>query len=258
MIQKLGPLRDVFAKLPMLGEFAEQVDERELVKVEALIHSMTPGERARPEMIDKSRAARIARGSGRRSKEVRELVGRFEQMREMMAALGGRGGGLLSRIPGLGRGGALPDPSALLGGPRLAGPARAGEGPLAPEGQAPAGPARAQEEPASVAGGFEGSEVAERTIRGDRAGGEESVVWTGSAAPRGRRAAIRPAAVRFGASAADPSRTHAPLRRLHPRRARAAGEPRRPRRAAAEAAGARAERPLLDCASTPRSTPTAA
>ena len=102
MIQKLGPLREVVAKLPMFGALAEQVDERELVKVEALIRSMTPGERARPEIIDKSRASRIARGSGRRSKEVRELVGRFGQMREMMAAVGGRGGGLLSRIPGLG------------------------------------------------------------------------------------------------------------------------------------------------------------
>jgi signal recognition particle subunit SRP54 len=98
----------------MFGALAEQVDERELVKVEALIRSMTPGERARPEIIDKSRASRIARGSGRRSKEVRELVGRFGQMREMMAAVGGRGGGLLSRIPGLGRGAGLPDPSALL------------------------------------------------------------------------------------------------------------------------------------------------
>jgi signal recognition particle subunit SRP54 len=76
---------------------------------------MTPGERARPEIIDKSRASRIARGSGRRSKEVRELVGRFGQMREMMAAVGGRGGGLLSRIPGLGRGAGALDPSALLG-----------------------------------------------------------------------------------------------------------------------------------------------
>jgi signal recognition particle subunit SRP54 len=115
MIQKLGPLREIVSKLPMFGALAEQVDERELVKVEALIRSMTPGERARPEIIDKSRASRIARGSGRRSKEVRELVGRFGQMREMMAAVGGRGGGgLLSRIPGLGRGAGLPDPSALL------------------------------------------------------------------------------------------------------------------------------------------------
>jgi signal recognition particle subunit SRP54 len=120
-IQKLGPLRDVFAKLPMFGSLAEQVDDRELVKVEALIRSMTPAERARPEIIDKSRASRIARGSGRRSKEVRELVGRFGQMREMMSTLGGRGGGLLSRIPGLGRGAAGLDPAALLA-PAGAGP----------------------------------------------------------------------------------------------------------------------------------------
>ncbi len=61
-IQKMGPLRDVFAKLPMFGSIAEQVDERELKRVEALIHSMTPGERARPEIINKSRMSRIARG----------------------------------------------------------------------------------------------------------------------------------------------------------------------------------------------------
>jgi len=112
----MGPLREVFARLPGIGALADQVDERELGRVEALIRSMTPTERARPEIIDKSRASRIARGSGRRSREVRELVDRFGQMREMMGALGS--GGLLSRIPGLGRlapsGGA--DPSALLAG----------------------------------------------------------------------------------------------------------------------------------------------
>jgi signal recognition particle subunit SRP54 len=100
-IQRMGPLREVFAKLPGIGGLAEQVDERELVKVESLIRSMTPGERARPETIDKSRAARIARGSGRRSRDVRELVDRFVQMRGLLGAMGS--GGLLSRIPGLGR-----------------------------------------------------------------------------------------------------------------------------------------------------------
>jgi signal recognition particle subunit SRP54 len=81
---------------------------------------MTPGERTRPELIDKSRAARIARGSGRKSKEVTDLVDRFSQMREMMGSLGK--GGLLSKIPGMGRlagsGGAGIgdlDPGALLG-----------------------------------------------------------------------------------------------------------------------------------------------
>ena len=118
-IQKMGPLSDVLGKLPMFGSLADQVDERELTKVEAMIHSMTPGERTRPEVIDKSRAARIARGSGRKSKEVTDLVGRFSQMREMMGSLGR--GGLLSKIPGMGRlagsGGAGIgdlDPGALL------------------------------------------------------------------------------------------------------------------------------------------------
>jgi signal recognition particle subunit SRP54 len=115
-MKKLGPLREIVAKLPMMGGLAEQVDDGELVKVESLIRSMTPDERKRPDIIDKSRATRIARGSGRRSKDVRELVTRFEQMREMMATLGSKGG-LLSRMGGLGdlagAGGVNP---ALLGG----------------------------------------------------------------------------------------------------------------------------------------------
>jgi signal recognition particle subunit SRP54 len=117
MIQRLGPLRDVMAKLPMFGQMADQVEESELVKAESLIGSMTPQERSQPETIDKSRASRIARGSGRRSQDVRDLIGRFGQMRDMMASLGSKGG-LLSRIPGLGdlAGAGGMDPSALLGG----------------------------------------------------------------------------------------------------------------------------------------------
>jgi len=119
-IQKLGPLQEVIAKLPMFGSVADQVDERELSRVEALIHSMTPDERARPEMIDKSRASRIARGSGRRSKDVRDLIERFVQMRDVMASLGKRGG-LLSKVPGMGRlaGAGMPDdmdPASLMAG----------------------------------------------------------------------------------------------------------------------------------------------
>jgi signal recognition particle subunit SRP54 len=124
-IRKLGPLRDVVAKLPMMGGLAEQVEDSELVRTEAMIRSMTPEERRRPEIIDKSRATRIAKGSGRRSKDVRELITRFDQMREMMSMLGAKGG-LLSRLGGFGRlagagAGGLGgmgglDPSALLGG----------------------------------------------------------------------------------------------------------------------------------------------
>jgi signal recognition particle subunit SRP54 len=122
-IQKMGPLRDVLGKLPGMGQMAEQVDERELIKTQAMIQSMTPDERTRPERIDKSRASRIARGSGRSPREVQDLVARFRQMREMMGALGGGGGGLLGKIPGMGRlagagagGPAGFDPAALLGG----------------------------------------------------------------------------------------------------------------------------------------------
>jgi signal recognition particle subunit SRP54 len=101
-IQKLGPLREVVAKLPMFGGLADQVEESELGRVEALIQSMTQEERARPEIIDKRRASRIARGSGRRSNDVRQLIDRFVQMREMMGNLGKRGG-LLSKLPGMGQ-----------------------------------------------------------------------------------------------------------------------------------------------------------
>ncbi|MBW2271044.1 MAG: signal recognition particle protein [Deltaproteobacteria bacterium] len=116
MIQKMGPLREVFAKLPGMGGLADQIEETQLQKVESLIHSMTPAERKQPDLIDKSRAKRIARGSGRRSSDVKDLVGRFGQMREMMASIGS--GGMLSKIPGMnqlaGAGGM--DPMALLGG----------------------------------------------------------------------------------------------------------------------------------------------
>ena len=122
MIQRLGPLRDVMAKMPGFGKLAEHVDEGELGKVQAMIQSMTPAERLEPDRIDRSRASRIARGSGRLQSEVTDLVKRFRQMREMMAMLGGGGaGGLLSRIPGMnqlaGAGGVDPSMFAGLGGP---------------------------------------------------------------------------------------------------------------------------------------------
>lgn len=128
MIQKLGPLKDVFAKMPGLGGIAEQVDEGELSKIESMIQSMTRSERADPKLIDKSRASRIARGCGRTVADIEGLVERFMQMRQVMGALG-KQGGLLSGLGGGGMpamggmpGGMMPpgglDPAALLGGGR--------------------------------------------------------------------------------------------------------------------------------------------
>jgi len=122
-IQRLGPLREVFAKLPMFGSFADKVDGSELGRVESMIQSMTRAERRDPELLlrERGRTARVAHGSGRAAKEVSELVKRFGQMRDLMASLGS-GGGLLSKIPGLGRfagagaGGPGFDPAALMAG----------------------------------------------------------------------------------------------------------------------------------------------
>jgi len=131
-IQKMGSMKDLLGKLPGMGSIADQVDDRELGRVEAMVHSMTRAERAKPELIDKSRSTRIARGSGHNPKEVRDLVQRFKQMRDIMGTLGSGGmGGMLSRVPGLGKlaggMGGMPgmgdmggmagfDPAALLGG----------------------------------------------------------------------------------------------------------------------------------------------
>jgi signal recognition particle subunit SRP54 len=123
-IQKMGPLKEVFGKMPMFGGMADQVDDGELGKVEAMICSMTRIERNKPDLINKSRAGRIAKGSGRKPKEVTDLVDRFKQMREMMGNMG-KPGGLLSKLGGsmgLGGEGQLSpagmgmDPSALMSG----------------------------------------------------------------------------------------------------------------------------------------------
>jgi signal recognition particle subunit SRP54 len=127
-IQQMGSLKDVVTRLPGMGAMAEQVDEGEIVKVQSLIHSMTPQERREPGVIDKSRAQRIARGSGREQKEVHQLVERFEQMKALMASLGGRAKDLFGgRMP------SLPGPGASLRATGLSGNlAGAGAGGLDP------------------------------------------------------------------------------------------------------------------------------
>jgi len=99
-IKKMGPLQDVFEKLPFFSQMTgnASVDEKELVKVEAVINSMTPEERMRPDIIQESRKKRIARGSGRAPKDISDLLKRFKKMRDMMKNMGRSG--LLSKITG--------------------------------------------------------------------------------------------------------------------------------------------------------------
>jgi signal recognition particle subunit SRP54 len=102
LLKKMGSLKELMEKLPFFGQLPEgfEVDEREFKRFEAMIHSMTPFERRHPEKLNDSRLARIAKGSGRREYEVRDLLQRFKMMRQMMGALGQQGPGFLAKLPG--------------------------------------------------------------------------------------------------------------------------------------------------------------
>ncbi|MBK9072916.1 MAG: signal recognition particle protein [Myxococcales bacterium] len=126
MIQKMGSLKDIFEKLPMMGGAMPEgvnLDDRELTKIEAMINSMTKKERTNPQVFvtttwedftansgrqakrrradfEASRVRRISKGSGRSETEVKELLQKFASMRQMMVQLGASTG-LMGKIPGL-------------------------------------------------------------------------------------------------------------------------------------------------------------
>jgi len=91
LMKKMGSLTDIIGKLP-LGQFGVpqglKVDDRELVRVEAVINSMTAYEREHPDCLDESRVNRVSRGSGQPRNKVTELMGRFRTMRGVMRNLG--------------------------------------------------------------------------------------------------------------------------------------------------------------------------
>ncbi len=91
MIRKMGPLTSLLGMIPGLGGAQlsnMKVDERELDRIQAIILSMTPEERRRPELIKGSRRLRIARGSGTSVQDVNRLVKQFGEMRKMMRQVG--------------------------------------------------------------------------------------------------------------------------------------------------------------------------
>jgi signal recognition particle subunit SRP54 len=97
-VRRMGPLQSVLGMIPGMGAQLRglKVDEREMDRIEAIILSMTPEERRRPEMIKGSRRLRIARGSGTNVQAVNQLVKQFGQMRKVMKQLGS------GRMPDLG------------------------------------------------------------------------------------------------------------------------------------------------------------
>jgi len=95
-VRKMGSLSKIFGMLPGMGQFKDQIDnidERDIDRIAAIIQSMTPGERDNPKIIDGSRRSRIARGSGVAVSEVNNLVDRFFEARKMMMSMA-KGGGM--------------------------------------------------------------------------------------------------------------------------------------------------------------------
>jgi signal recognition particle subunit SRP54 len=103
-IRKMGSLSSVLKMMPGVGKQLRNmpVDDRQLDRVEAIILSMTPEERRHPELINGSRRARIAAGSGSSAQQVNELLKQHQQMKKMMKQMvGGKGGkgGKKPRMP---------------------------------------------------------------------------------------------------------------------------------------------------------------
>ena len=93
-VKKLGSIKSIMGMMPKIGPFAgmqkaaDNVDEKELGRVEAIINSMTPYEREHHESINGSRRKRIARGSGTSVQEVNHLLRQYAQMRKMFKSMG--------------------------------------------------------------------------------------------------------------------------------------------------------------------------
>ena len=90
-IKKMGPISGLMGMLPGVPKEVRdvEIEDHQIARIEAIIRSMTPGERTDPDLIDQSRRTRIARGSGTSSSDVSQLVAQFKQMRQMMQQMGG-------------------------------------------------------------------------------------------------------------------------------------------------------------------------
>ena len=102
-VRKLGSMKSLLGMIPGMAQHRqalEQFDEREIDRTEAIIRSMTPAERRNPKIIDGSRRARIAYGSGVTVSQVNALLQRFEQAAKMMKRMSNKAG--MGGIPGFG------------------------------------------------------------------------------------------------------------------------------------------------------------
>ncbi|MBQ2779582.1 MAG: signal recognition particle protein [Bacteroidaceae bacterium] len=101
-IKRMGNIKDLMAMIPGMGKAIKDldIDDNAFKSVEAIIHSMTPKERANPDIINASRRERIARGSGTTLQEVNRLMKQFEQIRKAMKTVaGGKMGKMMGGMP---------------------------------------------------------------------------------------------------------------------------------------------------------------
>ena len=101
-VRKMGPLKKVLGMLPGAANLPDDAMENAEEKMDAwrvMIQSMTKDEVEEPKTIDSSRARRIARGSGRTEKEVKELVNQYTMMKKMMKSMKRRQGAMMRRLP---------------------------------------------------------------------------------------------------------------------------------------------------------------
>jgi len=113
-MQNMGGISSLMDKLPGLGQMSGQLkqqmqENREVPRMIAIINSMTPKERRNPGLLNGSRRARIARGSGTAPSDVNKLLKQYQQMEKMMGKMA-RGGmkGMMRSLQGMMRGGGQP------------------------------------------------------------------------------------------------------------------------------------------------------
>jgi signal recognition particle subunit SRP54 len=140
-IRKMGPIASILGMMPGMAQMKDQiaeVDDAQIDKITAIIRSMTPAERVTPKIINGSRRARIAAGSGNTVMEVNQLLNRFAEAQKMMKQVGGmvgmpgrrkatkspknkrkgrKGGGARTRVPGGAAGRRMPGAPGMPGLP---------------------------------------------------------------------------------------------------------------------------------------------
>ena len=105
-LRNMGSMKKMLGMLPGMGQMRDAIDnfdEREVDRIEAIVRSMTPAERRTPKIINGSRRARIAKGSGTKASDVNQLLDRFSGAQQMMKQMA-KGGGMpgAGGVPGMG------------------------------------------------------------------------------------------------------------------------------------------------------------